>query len=161
MASEVTALSALPAPDRTLNPQATNEFSNNKSARHAHMVVQACKPSGAACSLPGECCSNSCVPLASAANRRVGRRDRQARPLQMPLPVLLVAKPVLCRFSVAAPHLCCCLRLFRIADVYRPFRDRARARGGNSYSQLGKSRNQIRSRKLQGFRIRCSRPFPG
>jgi hypothetical protein len=61
-ASEVTALSALPAPDRTLNPQATNEFSNNKSARHAHVVVQACKPSGAACSLPGECCSNSCVP---------------------------------------------------------------------------------------------------
>jgi hypothetical protein len=61
-ASEVTALSALPAPDRTLNPRATNKFSNNKSARHAHVVVQACKPSGAACLLPGECCSNSCVP---------------------------------------------------------------------------------------------------
>jgi hypothetical protein len=61
-ALEVTALSALPAPDRTLNSQATNKFSNNMSARHAHVVVQACKPSGAACSLPGECCSNSCVP---------------------------------------------------------------------------------------------------
>jgi hypothetical protein len=30
--------------------------------RRAQVVVQACKPSGAACSLPGECCSNSCVP---------------------------------------------------------------------------------------------------
>jgi hypothetical protein len=60
--SEVTALSAQPDPDRTLTPQATNKFSNNKSAQHPHVVVQACKPSGAACSLPGECCSNSCVP---------------------------------------------------------------------------------------------------
>ncbi len=25
-------------------------------------VVQACKPPGTACSVPGECCSNSCVP---------------------------------------------------------------------------------------------------
>jgi hypothetical protein len=61
-ALDVTDLFALPAPDRTFGPRATNEFSNNKSARQAHVVVQACKPSGAACSLPGECCSNSCVP---------------------------------------------------------------------------------------------------
>jgi hypothetical protein len=61
-ALEVTALSALPVPDGTLKPQATNKFANNKNAGHAHVVVQACKPSGAACSLPGECCSNSCVP---------------------------------------------------------------------------------------------------
>jgi hypothetical protein len=63
---EVEALSALPGPDRdrTLDPQATNRFSNNKSSRRGQLVVQACKPPGAACSLPGECCSNSCVPPA-------------------------------------------------------------------------------------------------
>ena len=61
---EVGALSALPGLDldKTLNPQATNRFSNNKSSRRVQAVVQACKPSGAACSVPGECCSNSCVP---------------------------------------------------------------------------------------------------
>ena len=61
---EVGALSALPGPDldRTLNPQATYKPSYNKSARGAQRLVQACKPSGATCSLPGECCSNSCVP---------------------------------------------------------------------------------------------------
>jgi hypothetical protein len=46
--------------DRTSNHKAANNFSNNK--RRVQAVVQACKPSGAACSLPGECCSNSCVP---------------------------------------------------------------------------------------------------
>ena len=61
---EAEALSALPGPDldRTLNPQATDRFSNNKSSRRLQAVAQACKPQGAACSLPGECCSNSCVP---------------------------------------------------------------------------------------------------
>jgi len=61
---EVGALSALPSPDldRTANPKETNRFSNNKSSRRGQVVVQACKPPGAACSLPGECCSNSCVP---------------------------------------------------------------------------------------------------
>jgi hypothetical protein len=51
---EVGALSALPSPDldRTVN----------SSSRRLRAVVQACKPPGAACSLPGECCSNSCVP---------------------------------------------------------------------------------------------------
>jgi hypothetical protein len=58
------ALSALQSPDldRAANPQATDRFSNNKSSRRLQAVVQACKASGAACSLPGECCSNSCVP---------------------------------------------------------------------------------------------------
>lgn len=61
---EVGAVSARPGfnPDRILNPQANNKFSNNHAFRRGQVVVQACKPSGAACSLPGECCSNSCVP---------------------------------------------------------------------------------------------------
>jgi hypothetical protein len=56
---EVGPVSARPGsnPDRILNLQA-----NNKIFRRGQVVVQACKPSGAACSLPGECCSNSCVP---------------------------------------------------------------------------------------------------
>lgn len=61
---EVGPLSARPGfnPHRTLNPQANNKFSNNQIFRRGQVVVQVCKPSGAACSLPGECCSNSCVP---------------------------------------------------------------------------------------------------
>ena len=48
--------------DGILNPQANNKFSNSQIVRRGQVVVQACKPSGAACSVPGECCSNSCVP---------------------------------------------------------------------------------------------------
>jgi hypothetical protein len=61
---EAGAVSARPGsnPDRISNPQANNKFSNNHIFRRGQVVVQACKPSGAACSLPGECCSNSCVP---------------------------------------------------------------------------------------------------
>lgn len=61
---EVGAVSARPSfnPDRILNPQTINKFSNNQIFRRGQVVVQACKPSGAACWLPGECCSNSCVP---------------------------------------------------------------------------------------------------
>jgi hypothetical protein len=63
-ALEVGAASARPGsnPDRILNPQANNKFSNNQIFRRGQVVVQACKPTGAVCSLPGECCSNSCVP---------------------------------------------------------------------------------------------------
>ena len=59
---EVGGFSARPGfnPDR--NPQANNKFSNNQIFRRGRVVVQACKPPGAVCSLPGECCSNSCVP---------------------------------------------------------------------------------------------------
>jgi hypothetical protein len=61
---EAGTVSALPSPDldRTVNSMATDRFSNNRSSRRLQAVVQACKPPGAACSLPGECCSNSCVP---------------------------------------------------------------------------------------------------
>lgn len=61
---EVGAVSARPGsnPDRILSSQANNKFSNNQIFRRGQVVVQVCKPSGAACSLPGECCSNSCVP---------------------------------------------------------------------------------------------------
>jgi hypothetical protein len=61
---EAGAVSARPGsnPDRISNPQENNKFSNNHIFRRGQVVVQACKPSGAACSLPGECCSNSCVP---------------------------------------------------------------------------------------------------
>lgn len=61
---EVGAVFARPGfnPDRISSPQAINKFSNNQIFRRGQVVVQACKPSGVACSLPGECCSNSCVP---------------------------------------------------------------------------------------------------
>jgi hypothetical protein len=61
---EAGAVSARPGsnPDRILSPQENNKISNNQIFRRRQVVVQACKPSGAACSLPGECCSNSCVP---------------------------------------------------------------------------------------------------
>ena len=61
---EVGAVTARPGsdPDRILKPQANNKFSNSHIFQRGQVVVQACKPSGAACSLPGECCSNSCVP---------------------------------------------------------------------------------------------------
>lgn len=61
---EVGAVSARPGANshRILSPQANNTFSNNRIVRRERVVVQACKPSGAACSVPGECCSNSCVP---------------------------------------------------------------------------------------------------
>src|SRR5580700_8749342 len=63
-ASKLDALAALPSPNPVTisNLQAANKFPNKIIFRRAEMVVQACKPSGAACSLPGECCSNSCVP---------------------------------------------------------------------------------------------------
>ena len=69
-AAKVEALSALanPNPAATPSPQATNKSLNKNSLRRAlvliqdQVLVQACKPPGAACSLPGECCSNSCVP---------------------------------------------------------------------------------------------------
>jgi hypothetical protein len=62
--SEVGAVFARPGfnSDRALNPQANNKFVNNHIFRRGQVVVQACKPPGANCSLPGECCSNSCVP---------------------------------------------------------------------------------------------------
>jgi hypothetical protein len=50
-----------PNPDATLNRRASNKLSNKSSFRRAQ-VVQDCKPSGANCTLPGECCSNSCLP---------------------------------------------------------------------------------------------------
>jgi hypothetical protein len=61
---EVGTLSARPGfnSDKTLKPQAHDKFANYRIFRRGQVVVQACKPSGAACSLPGECCSNSCVP---------------------------------------------------------------------------------------------------
>jgi len=63
-ALELDTLSALPGKNlgTSLNSQAINEFTRKSNLRRSQRLAQECKPPGATCSVPGDCCSNSCVP---------------------------------------------------------------------------------------------------
>jgi hypothetical protein len=50
------------SPGKTFGAQATDKAANKSSLRTPLLLADECRPAGANCSVPSDCCSGSCVP---------------------------------------------------------------------------------------------------